>query len=57
LFFIRETVLYERSPKRRKLTITIERDRSIAVHAPEATSDEIVHRAVESKRQWYEATS
>jgi predicted metal-dependent hydrolase len=41
-----------RSPKRRKLTITVERDRAIIVHAPEAISDQKVHRVVESKRQW-----
>ncbi len=41
-----------RSPKRRKLTITVERDRSIVVHAPEGISDEKIHQVVNSKRQW-----
>ncbi len=41
-----------RSLKRRKLTITVERDRSVVVHAPEKTSEEKIHQVVESKRQW-----
>lgn len=41
-----------RSARRRKLTITVERDRAIIIHAPVETSDEEVHRAVDSKRQW-----
>jgi predicted metal-dependent hydrolase len=41
-----------RSPKRKKLTITVERDRSIIIHAPETTSEEEVRRAVDAKRQW-----
>jgi len=41
-----------RSPKRKKLTITVERDRAIIVHAPERTSEEEVRRVVDSKRQW-----
>jgi hypothetical protein len=41
-----------RSAKRRKLTITVERDRSVIVHAPEAVSDEKIRQVVESKRQW-----
>ena len=41
-----------RSSKRKKLTITVERDRSIVVHAPEGASDEEVRRVVETKRQW-----
>ncbi|MBC8509586.1 MAG: M48 family metallopeptidase [Chloroflexi bacterium] len=41
-----------RSPKRRKLTITVERDRSVVVHAPEKTSDAKIRQVVESKRQW-----
>ena len=48
----------KRSPKRRKLTITVERDRSIVVHAPESTSEETIREVVESKRQWiYEKTT
>ena len=41
-----------RSAKRRKLTITVERDRRVIVHAPEGATDEKIHRVVESKRQW-----
>ncbi len=41
-----------RSSKRRRLTITVERDRSIVVHAPEGTTDEKIQEVVESKRQW-----
>ena len=41
-----------RSPKRKKLTITVERDRAIVVHAPEGTSEEQVQQVVDSKRQW-----
>ena len=47
----------KRSPKRKKLTITVERDRSVVVHAPEFTSEETIRKVVESKRQWiYEKT-
>ena len=42
----------KRSPKRRKLTITVERDRSVIVHAPEGTSDSKIQEVVEAKRQW-----
>jgi len=46
-----------RSAKRHKLTITVERDRSVVVHAPAGTSDDTIRRVVESKRQWlYEKT-
>ena len=41
-----------RSPKRRKLTITVERDRSVVVHAPSATPEEKIRRVVESRRRW-----
>jgi predicted metal-dependent hydrolase len=41
-----------RSPKRKKLTITVERDRSIVVRAPEGTAEETIRRVVETKRQW-----
>ena len=41
-----------RSAKRKKLTISVERDRSIVVHAPEATSDSSIRRIVDAKRQW-----
>ena len=40
------------------MTITVERDRSVVVHAPEGTSDERIRQVVESKRQWiYEKTN
>lgn len=42
----------KRSKKRRKLTITVERDRSVVIHAPAGTEDETIQRVVESKRQW-----
>ena len=42
----------QRSAKRRKLTITVERDRSVVVHAPEGISDVKIRQVVESKRQW-----
>ena len=41
-----------RSAKRRKLTISVERDRSIVVHAPAGTSDAAIRRIVDAKRQW-----
>jgi hypothetical protein len=41
-----------RSPKRIKLTITVERDRAVVVHAPEGVSDGEIQRVVDSKRQW-----
>jgi len=47
----------QRSAKRHKLTITVERDRRVVVHAPEKISDEKIWQAVDSKRQWiYEKT-
>lgn len=41
-----------RSPRRRKLTITVERDRSVVVHAPSATAEEKIRQVVEARRQW-----
>ncbi len=41
-----------RSKRRKQLTITIERDRSVVVLAPETASDDVIHAIVESKRQW-----
>ncbi|MFN7343231.1 MAG: M48 family metallopeptidase, partial [bacterium] len=41
-----------RSAKRKRLTITVERDRSIIVHAPEGATDEAIRKVVETKRQW-----
>lgn len=45
----------KRSEKRKKLTITVERDRSVVVHAPADATDEAILRVVESKRQWIHA--
>ncbi len=42
----------KRSAKRRKLTITVERDREVIVHAPASTSDEKIAQVIESRRQW-----
>ena len=42
----------KRSNRRKKLTITVERDRSVVVHAPSAASDEAIGQVVEAKRQW-----
>lgn len=42
----------QRSVKRRKLTITVERDRGVVVHAPEGCSDEQIEKVVTAKRQW-----
>lgn len=41
-----------RSEKRRKLTITVERDRSVVVHAPAGATDEAIRRVVNSRRHW-----
>ena len=41
-----------RSPRRKKLTVTVERDQTIVVHAPEGMSDDDVRRIVDAKRQW-----
>ncbi|MDL1163980.1 SprT family zinc-dependent metalloprotease [Yersinia pestis] len=46
------TYTIKRSAKRRKLTITVERDSSVVVHAPEGTSDEKIKQVVDLKRQW-----
>jgi len=42
----------QKSAKRHKLTISVERDRRIVVHVPEGMSDEKIRQVVESKRQW-----
>lgn len=42
----------QRSEKRRKLTIVVERDRRVVVHAPSKATDEAIRRIVEAKRQW-----
>jgi predicted metal-dependent hydrolase len=44
------TVTY--SPRRKKLTITVERDRTIVVKAPTGTSPEKIQAIVESRKQW-----
>lgn len=41
-----------RSARRKKITITVERDRSVVVHAPAAVPEEKIRQRVESKRQW-----
>lgn len=41
-----------RSARRQKLTITVERDCSVIVHAPLGTSDETIRQVVDSRRQW-----
>jgi predicted metal-dependent hydrolase len=48
----------QRSAKRRQLTITVERDRSVVVHAPEELAEDKIRQVVEAKRQWiYEKTN
>jgi len=46
------TYTIRRSAKRRNLTITVERDRSVVVHAPEEMTEEKIRQVVEAKRQW-----
>jgi predicted metal-dependent hydrolase len=41
-----------RSARRKKLTISVERDRSIVVHAPQETTEQTIHQVVEGKREW-----
>lgn len=41
-----------RSSRRRKLTITVERDRSIVVHAPKMTPEDKIEQIVQAKRGW-----
>lgn len=41
-----------RSTKRKKVTITVERDRSVVVHAPVSVPEQKIWQLVESKRQW-----
>lgn len=48
----------KRSSGRKKLTITVERDKSVVVHAPLTASEEKIRKIVESKKFWiYEKTS
>ncbi len=42
----------KRSAKRRTLTISVERDCAVFVHAPQEVPVEVIRRAVEAKRQW-----
>lgn len=42
----------KRSAKRKKVTITVERDRTVVVHAPVGVTDEKIRQLVDSKRQW-----
>jgi predicted metal-dependent hydrolase len=42
----------QRSANRKKLTITVERDRTVVVHAPLKTSQEVIQRVLDAKRQW-----
>jgi len=45
------------SPKRKTLTITVERDRSIVVKAPNGTPIETINKVIESRKLWlYEKT-
>jgi predicted metal-dependent hydrolase len=46
------TYSVRRSTRRKTLTITVERDRRVIVHAPSDASGEAIQRAVDSKRQW-----
>jgi predicted metal-dependent hydrolase len=43
------TIVYS---KRKTLNITVERDRSVVVRAPEGTDSQKIRHAVESKRLW-----
>ncbi len=42
----------KRSKKRKKLTITVERDQSVIVHAPEGITEDEIHEIVMSKKRW-----
>jgi len=44
--------IIKKSAKRKKLTISVERDRHIVVHAPAEISEEKIRQVVEAKRQW-----
>ncbi len=41
-----------RSAKRRKLTITVERDSSVVIHVPEGITDHDIDQIVQSKQKW-----
>jgi predicted metal-dependent hydrolase len=42
----------QRSEKRRRLTIAVERDRRVVVHAPADVTDEAIRRVIHTKRHW-----
>ena len=42
----------QKSAKRRKLTISVERDRHVIVHVPEKMPDDDIRQVIESKRRW-----
>lgn len=47
----------KRSSKRKKLTITVERDRRVVIHAPVHVTEERIQEIIAAKRQWiYEKT-
>lgn len=46
------TYTIQKSLKRRRITITVERDRSVVVHAPEGISEDKIEQVVMAKRQW-----
>lgn len=41
-----------RSAKRKNVTITVERDRTVVVHAPDGVPEDKLRQLVDSKRQW-----
>ena len=51
------TYSVRRSSKRKRVTITVERDRTVVVRAPAHASDAAIAQIIEAKRQWiYEKT-
>lgn len=46
------TYTIKRSARRRILTISVERDRSVVIHAPASMSDTAIQEYVDVKRQW-----
>lgn len=46
------TYTIQRSPRRKTLSITVERDRSVVVHAPNNLCAEKIDAIIQSKRQW-----
>ncbi|HFD86928.1 MAG TPA: DUF45 domain-containing protein, partial [Gammaproteobacteria bacterium] len=43
------TVIYS---SRKRLTITVERDRSVVVRAPEGTTEEKIQQIMEARKPW-----